>query len=70
MQSKKLSLIESICNVGSGFIISLLVWVYLIGPLFGIEKDLKQGLGITCIFTGISIVRGYIWRRLFNRRDS
>jgi hypothetical protein len=62
------SLIESLCNVGSGFIISLLVWEYLISFLFNIEKDLTEGLQVTMIFTVISIVRGYIWRRVFDRR--
>ncbi len=68
MQTKTQSIIESICNVGSGFIISLLLWMFVISPLYGIDKDFKQGLSITLLFTVISIVRGYIWRRLFNKK--
>jgi len=68
MQSRQHSIIESICNVASGFVISLAVWEFVIEPLFGIEKRLLDNIGITGIFTVISIARGYIWRRLFTRR--
>lgn len=66
-QHKSISLLESCMNVGSGFILSLVVWEVVIEPLFGIEKSLRDNIGITGIFTAISIVRGYIWRRLFNK---
>ena len=62
------SMIESICNVGSGFIISLIVWEFIIKSLFNIEKDFTDGLQVTMIFTVISVVRGYVWRRIFDRR--
>ena len=68
MQTKTQSIIESFCNVGSGFIISLMLWLFVISPLYGIEKDFNQGLSITILFTGISIVRGYLWRRIFNKK--
>lgn len=66
-QRKAISLLESCLNVGSGFVLSLIVWEFVIEPLFGIEKSLRENIGITGIFTVISIVRGYIWRRLFNK---
>ena len=62
------SLLESFCNVGSGFVISLLVWEYIISYLFNIEKDFTEGIQVTMIFTVISIVRGYLWRRFFDRK--
>lgn len=69
MQTKKTSLVESFCNVGSGFIISLIVWELIIEPVFDVEKNIIENIGITSIFTVVSITRGYIWRRLFNRRE-
>jgi hypothetical protein len=67
MQTKSMSLIEQICNVGSGFIISLLVWQYIICPIWHIERGSGDGVQITLVFTVVSVVRGYLWRRIFNR---
>jgi hypothetical protein len=64
-QSKLISLIEQLLNVGSGFLLSLVVW-QVVGPWFGYEVTLSANLGITSIFTVVSIVRGYVWRRFFN----
>jgi len=69
MQSRKVSILESVCNVGSGFLLSLLVWEFIIEPVFSIEESHSTNVGIGIIFTVISVVRGYIWRRLFNRRS-
>lgn len=66
MQSKTASLIEQILNVGSGFIISLIVWVYVIVPIWNFDVTMIENLAITIIFTIVSVVRGYAWRRLFN----
>lgn len=66
MQSRKNSLIESCCNVGSGFLLSMLIWEAVIEPAWGIEKNLLDNIGITLIFTLASLIRGYIWRRIFN----
>jgi low affinity Fe/Cu permease len=64
-QTKLVSLIEQILNVASGFVLSVLVW-QTVGPLFGYEVTIAANLGITSIFTVVSVVRGYIWRRFFN----
>ena len=68
-QRKATSLLEVCLNVGSGFVISLCVWEFIVEPLFGIEKNLLDNIGITAIFTVVSIARGYVFRRVFNRRD-
>jgi len=69
MQSKQRSLIESSLNTASGLIISMLTWRFVIVPLFDIVHSFKQNLSITIIFTVISIVRSYVWRRVFTRSD-
>ena len=60
-QTKKQSLLESITNTFVGFIISL------ISVIFILDKPFFENLLITLYFTIISIIRGYIIRRYFNR---
>lgn len=67
-QSRIVSLIESLCNVASGFVISLAVWIWVIEPVFGIDKPFCDNLVITGIFTVVSIIRSYLWRRTFNHK--
>lgn len=69
MQSKKQSLVESITNTFVGFIISLTA-IFLILPLFGVESTPIKNIGITLCFTIISILRGYLIRRFFNKKHS
>jgi membrane protein implicated in regulation of membrane protease activity len=68
-QSRIFSMIEVVCNVASGFVIAWLIWVFLMPPLFGISTNASQGFWVTVLFTTVSIIRGYIWRRLFNNRE-
>lgn len=67
MQTRLGSLIEQVLNIGSGFVLSLIVW-QTVGPWFGYKVTLWDNLGITSVFTVVSIVRGYCWRRYFNWR--
>ncbi len=67
-QSRLESLIETNLNIASGFIISLIVWEYIAGPLYGIETNAIQNLGIVGIFTVAALIRSYFWRRYFNAR--
>ena len=66
MQSKKMSLIESITNVIVGYSISVLAQI-LIFPMFGLSATIKENLLIGLCFTVISIARSYILRRIFNK---
>ncbi|QAA81394.1 hypothetical protein EI546_06470 [Aequorivita sp. H23M31] len=65
-QSKKQSLLEAITNTAVGFGISLLS-IFIILPVLGIESTASKNVVITLYFTVISIVRGYVLRRVFNR---
>lgn len=65
MQSRISSLIEVILNTISGFIVAYLS-AMLVYPMFGFNVTAEQNFYITLIFTFVSIVRGYIWRRIFN----
>lgn len=64
-QSKLESAVEATLNIGSGFVLSLVVWQILAG-LYGIPMPLSRNLEITSIFTVVSLARSYLWRRIFN----
>lgn len=66
MQSKTLSLIESIANTLVGFLISLLVQL-IIYPALDIPVTIYQNILITFVFTIVSITRSYLVRRFFNK---
>lgn len=66
-QSKFSSFIEACINTAIGFMTTL-VLAPVVYPLFGHAFTLAQNLGITAIFTIVSIFRGYAVRRWFNSR--
>ena len=65
-QTHRESIIEGVLNLASGFIIALLVYEYFILSNPAIRDD---SLMVTTIFTTISLARGYIWRRIFNKLE-
>ena len=66
MQSRKHSIAETVLNTLSGFIISW-VMTLIVLPWFGSNITAGQGFIITVIYTIVSVIRSYFWRRLFNR---
>jgi len=65
-QTKLESLVEASLNTTSGFVVSLIVWRWIVAPLMHLPLDMASNLVITSIFTVVSILRSYIWRRFFN----
>lgn len=65
-QTKLESLLESLVNTASGFVVSLLVWSWIVVPVWKIPVSMGQNLAITALFTVVSVIRSYIWRRFFN----
>lgn len=65
-QSKIQSLIESSSNVFIGFVINFFANLIIL-PQFGFNITLSQNLALGAIYTIISIARGYVVRRCFNR---
>ena len=63
-QTRAMSLIEVGTNVLVGYAMAVLAQV-LIFPTFGLHATLAQNLGIGLIFTGLSLVRSFALRRLF-----
>lgn len=68
IQSRIDSFMEAVTNVAIGFAVSLLTWL-AIQPLFNLDMSMSANLGITAIFTAVSIVRQYVLRRAFNGRS-
>lgn len=64
-QSRRASLLEAILNTSTGFFTSLLTQ-WMVFPIFGFHPVLSENLTITAIFTIVSVVRSYVWRRIFN----
>ena len=69
MQSRTMSFIEAVTNVVVGFALAVLTLV-LVFPVFGIAVTFDQNVSIAVIFTLVSLARGYVLRRVFNRRSS
>jgi hypothetical protein len=65
MQSKIQSIVEVICGLCIGFTVSVLAG-RIIYPMYGMPVTWGSNAAITLWFTGISLVRGYVVRRLFN----
>lgn len=66
MQTKLQSLIETLAGTAIGFVIAFLAQLFIMHH-YGIRSTIQQDLFITIFFTGLSILRGYAVRRLFNR---
>jgi hypothetical protein len=64
-QSKKMSVLEQFANIGVGMIIALITQIITF-PLFGLEVTFGNNLAILGIFTVVSFIRGYCFRRVFN----
>lgn len=60
------NLIEASIDIGSGFIIALLIQFYIF-PLFGLYPTISVGIKLALIFTVVSILRSWFWRTLFKR---
>jgi len=68
MQSKKMSILEvtlsTILGLVTSFIIQLLIY-----PALNIDVKLNQNIIITFVFFIASILRGYLIRRIFNKKE-
>ena len=64
----KRDILESIIDVGSGFLLAILIQL-LIFPLFGLYPTILASMGIALIFTVVSMTRSAIWRWWFRRND-
>ncbi len=65
MQSRKMSALETVASTLIGYTVATAANYYVL-PLFGAPVSWASASWIGVIFTAISLVRGYLVRRLFN----
>ena len=63
-QSHTMSLVEAVANVIVGYMLAIATQI-VVFPLFGIETGLAEHLTIGLAFVGVSLLRGYLLRRMF-----
>jgi hypothetical protein len=66
MQTKRQSAVETITGNIASFVIGVLVGQLAIYPAYGLHPNWVSNLKITFWFVAVSVVRSYLWRRLFN----
>lgn len=66
-QTRRGSLLESLVNIVVGYTVNFTANL-LVFPLFGWHISTRENLTLGVIYTGISLVRSYGLRRLFNWR--
>lgn len=65
MQSRIGSFVEAWANVGVGFLVAWGANIIVL-PIFGLPTSRSKSFWIAVVFTGISLVRSYLIRRVFN----
>jgi hypothetical protein len=63
-QTRRHSALEAVVNTAVGYVLAVLTQL-LVFPQFGIALPLEQNLLIGGLFTGLSLLRGYALRRVF-----
>lgn len=63
-QSRRASVLEIVCGTLTGLLVATIA-NWLIFPLWGYPATLRTSFELGLVFTGISIVRGYLFRRAF-----
>lgn len=64
-QPRSESLLESLLGAGTGMLISWCLTLYVI-PIWGVQFSGSQAFEVTCMYSAMSFVRTYVWRRIFN----
>ncbi len=65
-QSRRMSLIEAFANVMVGYALAVTTQI-VVFPWFGLHPSRGESLAIGAVFVGISLLRSYALRRLFER---
>ena len=65
-QSRAMSFIAAATNVVVGYVVAIAMQLAVF-PLFGFKAGLADHLLIGLAFLGVSLARGYLLRRLFER---
>lgn len=69
MQTRWMSLAESLTNIAVGYALAVLTQIAVF-PIFGLQASLGENLMIGALFTSISLCRSFALRRIFNALDA
>ena len=67
MQSRLMSLIESLTNVAIGMVVSFFGQI-VVSHWYNLQLNFAQNMQIVLFFTVLSVARSFVVRRWFNRR--
>ena len=67
MQSRLMSLIESLTNVAIGMVVSFFGQI-VVSHWYNLPLNFAQNMQIVAFFTVLSVARSFVVRRWFNRR--
>ena len=67
MQSRLMSLIESLTNVAIGMVVSFFGQI-VVSRWYNLPLNVAQNMQIVLFFTVLSVARSFVVRRWFNRR--
>jgi len=60
-----MSAVEAVANVAVGYLVAVAATAVVL-PAFGYRVTAGDALGISAVFTAVSLVRSYALRRAFN----
>lgn len=63
-QTRFMSLVEILTNLGTGFLLASMI-NHLVLPLWGYNIPIGESFQIAFLFTVVSIIRSYMFRRIF-----
>lgn len=66
-QSKRMSAVESTTNLMVGNVVAWIMYVYVLPAFFGVSIGHGKAFAFVVIFNGLSIIRSFLLRRLFER---
>lgn len=65
-QSRRMSAVEALTSTAIGYGVAVATNAVVL-PAFGFPVSVGQSFAIGAIFTAVSLARGYVVRRLFDR---
>lgn len=65
-QSRLVSLCEAVANVVVGYVLAVTTQIAVF-PWFGIKAAMSEHLTIGLVLLSVSLLRGYLLRRMFER---
>jgi hypothetical protein len=68
MTHNQLHWLEAVTNIGSGLLLSIFIVQPVIFYMFNIHTSTADNMGMAILFTIVSIIRSYIWRRYFHNK--